>query len=323
MNTITQGTCRFEPCEENISYVKESLCIGHYKQFRAGKRLHIKSGTMRSLHGDYCARPDCDREIVIRFGGLCGAHGRQFERWGWHYAVKGDGCDYCEGIAWRFGACKECFERARLGEISVRGVEPYKACEALQCDRLVTPDTTYCATHTMRKTRGMVIDGAIERTPDAPDRECAASGCAERAESRTGSLIYCPVHGSRHRRRGSVEAIRVPNGTYTGRVCIVPDCGVQIFSSWLCAGHCARAGKFGLSPIQMVMVIEMQECAICGSSDTPLVIDHDHRCCDQPSRSTCGECTRGLICSPCNLGLGAFRDNPDRLRAAALYLERE
>lgn len=30
---------------------------------------------------------------------------------------------------------------------------------------------------------------------------------------------------------------------------------------------------------------------------------------------------RGLLCRPCNLGLGSFRDNPAALRAAADYLE--
>jgi len=61
-------------------------------------------------------------------------------------------------------------------------------------------------------------------------------------------------------------------------------------------------------------------CALCREefSSTP-VVDHDHSCCPEQTRS-CGECVRGLLCSPCNKGLGFFRDAPDRLSRAMEYL---
>jgi len=40
--------------------------------------------------------------------------------------------------------------------------------------------------------------------------------------------------------------------------------------------------------------------------------DHDHRCC----KKGCPKCFRGVLCSSCNLGLGLFKDDPDRLSAA-------
>jgi hypothetical protein len=61
----------------------------------------------------------------------------------------------------------------------------------------------------------------------------------------------------------------------------------------------------------------------CDITEKPY-IDHDHKCCDTSSgkRKTCGKCVRGLLCYRCNLGLGQFDDDVDRLRAAADYIER-
>src|SRR5204863_8159481 len=64
-------------------------------------------------------------------------------------------------------------------------------------------------------------------------------------------------------------------------------------------------------------------CALCGqqcSSGRLLAVDHDHACC--PGMKSCGKCVRGLLCGDCNHGLGKFEDSPERLRAAAAYVER-
>jgi len=66
-------------------------------------------------------------------------------------------------------------------------------------------------------------------------------------------------------------------------------------------------------------------CAICGSPDPKThhgkwQIDHDHSCCSTGAKRTCGQCVRGLLCQQCNLGLGHFEDNAERLEAAARYL---
>lgn len=54
-------------------------------------------------------------------------------------------------------------------------------------------------------------------------------------------------------------------------------------------------------------------CAICSKpSRTRLHIDHNHKT---------GK-YRGLLCSPCNIGLGHFKDSPSLLRKAIEYLKR-
>lgn len=77
--------------------------------------------------------------------------------------------------------------------------------------------------------------------------------------------------------------------------------------------------RYGMSLDEYTSMLNGQgeRCAIC-RSDSPggkaKVWSVDH--CHGSNR------VRGLLCGPCNRGLGQFRDDPDRLRAAAEYLER-
>lgn len=84
--------------------------------------------------------------------------------------------------------------------------------------------------------------------------------------------------------------------------------------------------KHGLTVQQYDALLTAQGggCAICGSTNAGgrwgerFHVDHDHNCC--PPQKSCSGCRRALLCSPCNVGVGAFADNPDRLMAAAAYL---
>lgn len=74
---------------------------------------------------------------------------------------------------------------------------------------------------------------------------------------------------------------------------------------------------YGLTPSQYGAMYGQQEgrCAVCadvlikGAKGTH--VDHCHDT----------GVVRGLVCFVCNTGMGKFRDDPNRLRKAAEYLE--
>ena len=71
--------------------------------------------------------------------------------------------------------------------------------------------------------------------------------------------------------------------------------------------------KYGLTKAQYLALVEAQHglCALCGHHLRSPVIDHSHKT---------GR-VRGVVCRGCNSALGAFGDDPLRLRAAADYVE--
>lgn len=104
-------------------------------------------------------------------------------------------------------------------------------------------------------------------------------------------------------------------------------CKVCLATRWSASDHENRTrskrARFGLSyDAYLAMCVEQgNRCAICGEAETDvhqgtrrireLAIDHDH--------ST--GAVRALLCGKCNKAIGLMRDNPDLMRAAALYLE--
>lgn len=72
---------------------------------------------------------------------------------------------------------------------------------------------------------------------------------------------------------------------------------------------------FGISTVEYEHILLKQSglCAICRRPDDKrrLSVDHCH---------TTGK-VRGLLCLRCNRGIGLFRDDPDRLISAAMYLK--
>lgn len=71
--------------------------------------------------------------------------------------------------------------------------------------------------------------------------------------------------------------------------------------------------KYGITTKQYLSMYGDQQgrCKICAKEFEMLCVDHDHET----------KTVRGLLCHRCNLGLGHFEDDLDRLQAAMLYLE--
>ena len=57
------------------------------------------------------------------------------------------------------------------------------------------------------------------------------------------------------------------------------------------------------------LISTTMQCTICGD-EGDLVVDHDHK----------NNKIRGILCNRCNKGLGLFRDSPDLLEYARIYL---
>jgi len=86
-----------------------------------------------------------------------------------------------------------------------------------------------------------------------------------------------------------------------------------------------RAYTYGITVEYLQAMLERGVCDACGTTEPGpkgWCVDHDHACCNDLLRA-CGNCVRGLLCSPCNLALGFAQDDPRRLEALAAYVRRQ
>jgi Recombination endonuclease VII len=147
------------------------------------------------------------------------------------------------------------------------------------------------------------------------ERTCSIDGC-ERAYKANG---LCNTHNER-RRLGLDLATPVRQYERGERLCKAPGCDKpRACSADLCAMHYYRPRKrlnrYGLTDEQFQARLRSQRgrCAIC-KTDKPRgvgwCIDHDH---------VTGQ-VRGVLCDPCNKGLGFLQDDPAVLAAAQRYV---
>ncbi len=258
-----------------------------------------------------CSVVDCGRKNYA--GSMCQTHYKRLKSeesleapvraYGQIAACSVEGCSKpysCKGF------CNVHYQRMRKGRplhdpIRRRGL--LNSCTVEGCDN---PHRSrgLCGLHYQRITRGVTVDTLV--APRDEQRGCDAPECSKPHYAKG----YCSIHYQQLKR-----------GSFTGRsrpvVCSAEGCDRPYRANGYCA-QCNRVWKlYKLDPSKWLPLRDAG-CMICGTTDGVMVVDHDHSCC--PGAKTCGNCVRGALCSDCNLGLGVFRDDVDKLRKAIEYL---
>ena len=166
-----------------------------------------------------------------------------------------------------------------------------------------------CARHYQRMRKGVPLTAPFESRDGT--QGCNVPNC-DRKHSSKG---YCRFH---YTRWATGRDITAPS-TYGFKGCSVLGCTREHYMRLMCRRHSDQAKRYGLT-VERLVAIQDMPCEICGSELSKPFIDHDHSCC--PGDTSCGDCVRGVLCQGCNLGLGAFRDDPARMTSAIQYLSR-
>lgn len=147
---------------------------------------------------------------------------------------------------------------------------------------------------------------------------------------------------SRHARRIAVAAITEKRCTYCKTLKPVesfplvrnsddilrrPGCKQCYADKWTRRSFLKTLAGFGVTEEWYQKTLEVQRggCGICGSLD-PGVMGGRKKVADQNRRFAVDHChrtgkARGLLCAKCNLALGNFNDDAERIRSAIAYLE--
>lgn len=161
----------------------------------------------------------------------------------------------------------------------------------------------------IRRDQGMSRDGATFLRGHA--LKVGVSGRIEKKCSKCGTVKHVDLF---HRNRAM----------HDGLANYCKPCAIANSAAWARGPGKARRREraYGLTEAQYeaLLVAQNRVCAICHSARArkseqgagcALHVDHDHET----------GAVRGLLCFSCNAGLGKFGDDPDRLMAAAAYLQ--
>lgn len=221
----------------------------------------------------------------------------------------------CDRQAFGRGLCSAHYQKARYhGELPT--VQPTKRC--LQCGTEFTSrkwNADYCS-----KSCNYAAAGVRRREA----RTRSAETCAHCGSALTGRTDkrFCSVKCGQDWRNAQIAARTLDEKRSAARVC--RGCGDPIpiersrraqYCSNGCKIRSRRHEAYGLTKAELdLLLVQHEACAICQTAEWGKKgpqVDHDH---------ATGR-VRGILCSNCNQGLGRFADDPERLRAAARYLE--
>lgn len=192
-------------------------------------------------------------------------------------------------------------------------------CRFEACDRPVHC-RGWCKAHYEQQRRGYELRPLLATIPVS----CRIEGCDREIVVRRDRL--CRLHYERKQRLGwtSLESPLSRQCEFCGHEFVPRRNNTTKCCSARCQQKNARLfGEYGLRGVDVREMLALQEggCAIClrkiefngfANDITAIHIDHCHQSGD----------VRGLLCGPCNRGLGLFNDDPTRVLAAASYLKR-
>lgn len=298
---MAQRTCDVPGCGRD--HYSKGYCCAHYQRWRkSGAPGSAEVMPMSKADGPRsCSVEGCARPYLAR--GYCSAH---WQRW------------------------------KKTGDPGPAEIRQQDArCSVMGCDR-PHYGHGYCGPH-WKRWRRAGDPGQAEIK--AQRQDCTVDGC-EDTHSAQG---YCASHYVRWRRTGDAGAafsvrrrdprVRDERGGKQCRDCdewlpesafhrnksqsdgLSPRCTQCHYAQFV-------ARRYGLEPSWYVDTLMRQGggCAICGAAPNGkrLHVDHDHSHC--AANRGCPDCVRGLLCSPCNAGIGMLGESVDRLASATAYL---
>lgn len=78
----------------------------------------------------------------------------------------------------------------------------------------------------------------------------------------------------------------------------------------VCRSESDQRRRYNLTAVEYAALMRVKVCGICADDIPQPCVDHDHET----------NLVRGLLCQPCNTGLGNFKDSAAIIRKAVLYL---
>lgn len=221
----------------------------------------------------------------------------------------------CDRQAFGRGLCSSHYQLARYHG-TLPELPPPRACE--RCGKMFEQrkwNARYCSKLCADAVRYQPVEQQHER----------CGWCHLPLVGKRGDAMFCDAFcGQKFNNKRRAEEARAEK-VASRPPC--PNCGKPLpvekrTNSTYCSADCKRefrrAQMYGLTREEFDLLhAQHNACAICGKYDwggkhAKPHVDHDH---------ITGK-VRGLLCSPCNQGLGMFFDSPGVLRRAAAYLER-
>lgn len=171
-----------------------------------------------------------------------------------------------------------------------------------------------CIGHIAQQNHGKELSPLRRRTAPKDLKEtCTFEGCSRKTYR--GNL--CWTHDMQRANGTELTTIIEPKRNL---VCLVNNCLGRNHAKGLCTNHYQLTVKYSLSSERVVELFSDPICEICGKTNIRYTVDHNHQCCS--GHKSCGKCVRGILCYTCNLTLGHFNDDPEKIREMLKYLER-